>query len=108
MNRSTFRTLFAFLALVALVATAPVALAAKQDVEFKNRGTDTRYVLAAFGADGQCSDMPERQNLVIPPRESMTLASGESKVCWCTSKSGKISDCEGWEKAKAGKAVRLK
>lgn len=86
----------------------PAAHAKGTDVTFINRSDRTQYVLAAFGADGSCSDMPQRENLVIDSKQMQTVQSGDSKVCWCSSRAGKIGDCtDTWKKARPGSKQRI-
>lgn len=94
--------------LLAAVVALPAAAGEKENVTFKNQTADTQYVLVVYGGDGECSDMPERQQLTLEPGDSAEAESGDSDVCWCSSSFGKVGKCGVWTKAKAGKVQKIR
>ena len=95
-------------AVVGLFVAVSVAEAKGDNVTFINKSRRTQQLLAAFGGDGACADMPKQENLKIEVGEQAVLESGSSKVCWCAG-SGKVQvkQCGEWKKAKPGSKVRI-
>ncbi len=91
-----------------LFVAASVAEAKGENVTFINKSRQTQQLLTAFGGEGACSEMPNKENLKIESGEQMVLESGPNKVCWCAG-SGKmeVTQCGEWKKAKAGSKVRI-
>lgn len=95
----------ALLAAVALFATP--ALAKKQTVTFVNESDSPRYVLAVYGAGGQCEAMPEKESFLLEPGETFQLDTAGKKACWCAGRRAAVSECQGWNVARPAKTVRL-
>ena len=111
MSRLVTGSLFlvAFAVLVVGIVPTDAVEAAKENVTFRNRSSSTQHVLAAFGSDGECSEMPTRESFEVAPREKKVLESGSSPVCYCTSPVGGHKDCgDYWKKVKPGRTVDLK
>ena len=91
-----------------LLVAASTVDAKGENVTFINKSRHTQQLLAAFGADAKCSEMPQKENLKIEVREQVVLESGDSKVCWCAgSGKTKVTECQEWKTARPGSKVRL-
>ncbi|MCP4200806.1 MAG: hypothetical protein GY769_02580 [bacterium] len=97
---------------VGLFTEAP-ASAKGENVTFQNKGRFIQEILVAYGADGECSEMPTSENITLEPKQSQVVSSADSNVCWCgvAVKAGaekrKITRCGEWKIAKPGRKVRV-
>lgn len=107
MTRTIRNPLATFAFLAALLAFAAPAMAKKQTVTFVNQTDAPRYVLAVYGAGGQCEAMPEREAFILQPGETFELDTAGQKACWCAGRKAAVSECQGWNVGRPGKKVRL-
>lgn len=104
----TMGLLVGCLALMALLAPTQASAADDGTVAFKNMTAETQYILVMYGDGASCADKAQKEQLTVEPGDSVTVESGDSKVCWCSSTVGKIGSCSPWSVTKAGKVQKIR
>ena len=109
------RTLFSRPAVLGLVAGAALSMAAAAadtpaagtGVTFVNGSNRQITFYTRFGSDASCQGLPKSQTVSLGPNQTVTVDSGDSKVCFCLQVPERRGCPSGWSEVKAGSTRRL-
>lgn len=103
------KTMLAIAGLAVTTALGVASLAAAEggSVSFVNSGKNKVYVYARWGS-GSCNDMRDEKTLKIKAGETATVASGDSKVCYCLQMPNRTDGCPaGWQEVAPGGSLTI-
>jgi hypothetical protein len=89
------------MALSAVAAETP-APASGNGATFVNSGNHSVTLYTRFGSDGSCESQPKDQTVTLEAKQTITVDSGGSSVCFCLQVPERATCGSGWIVVKAG------
>jgi hypothetical protein len=74
---------------------------------FVNSGNHHVTLYTRFGSEGDCEGQPREQVVNLDPKQTVSVDSGGSNVCFCTRVPDNRACPSGWIKVKAGGTKHL-
>lgn len=90
------------MAMSALAAETPAAPANSNGATFVNGGNHPVTLYTRFGAEGSCESQPKDQTVTLEAKQTVTVDSGGSNVCFCLQVPERATCGSGWIVVKAG------
>jgi hypothetical protein len=91
----------AALSLAAAAAETPTGTGGN-GATFVNGSNHSITLYARFGGDGSCESQPKEQTVTLDPKQSLSVDSGGSAVCFCLKVPDRNTCPSGWATIKPG------